>query len=224
MQPQYVLLGGIVAPRDSEANLGRAVMELRDQFAIYGEFKWTKVSSAKLPAYIALADLFFANRRTLSFQAIVASNRQVQVAKSKGESFDRLLESMQVELLVRIIVDGFRQGDACTLFVDERPSTVSLRAIRTEANYRTRKQTGSSETPVREVRSIVSHVSWQVQLADVLLGAVGFETNGFLGMPGSSPAKNELVHYIKSRLKLTSLVEHQHSRRSRFAIHRYSGE
>lgn len=67
---RYMLIGGLWIPQKSEADLRDSLAKVRQDFNMTAEFKWTKVSQSKLPAYSAWLDCFF-NNKDIGFRCIV---------------------------------------------------------------------------------------------------------------------------------------------------------
>jgi hypothetical protein len=57
-----------------------------------------------------------------------------------------------------------------------------------------------------------------IQIADIILGAIGFQKNGYDLLSGSKPSKKELCEYIAQKAGLKNLVENTPFHNERFTI------
>ncbi|MEN8220071.1 MAG: DUF3800 domain-containing protein [Pseudomonadota bacterium] len=79
------------------------------------------------------------------------------------------------------------------VFLDERSSSYSLSELKSTLNEGIRKHYGRKVDVVRNIEPISSHKSDILQLADVLMGAVGYHYNDCHQQ--SNAAKKELADY-----------------------------
>ena len=64
----YMVIGSIWIPRDLREEFKAGMHLLRQQHAIGGEAKWTKVSPSREAFYTAVINWFFAQREALRFR------------------------------------------------------------------------------------------------------------------------------------------------------------
>ena len=56
---QYMVFSGIIITSSNVVNFQSEIQAFRKRTNMYGEFKWTKVSKAKLNEYKELIEIFF---------------------------------------------------------------------------------------------------------------------------------------------------------------------
>jgi hypothetical protein len=166
------------------------------------------VSTAKLPAYKALVDLFFwyAATQNLMFKAVVFDRRQIdcRVYHENDDllAFDRLFYHF---LLHKCGSLATCDEDRLYVFLDEKDRRTTLDRFKEILNRGIRKQYGRGVDVVRTVEHVRSHDYMLVRVADVLMGAVRYHCSGDYLASGASAAKAELARHIAAKANLRSL-------------------
>lgn len=182
---EYVLIGSIWIEKKTRSRLKARVRSLRELHGVHGEFKWNKVSGSKLPFYEALIDLFFDCEA--KFRCLVLSTAAVDVKRYHSGDPELMFYKFYYQLLHQWILtdneyDIFVDGKTNRLRSRVRELGIVLQRANVTAN-------------VRRVQVVRSHESDMLQLADFLIGAVGFRY-----MPGRSSAKLRIVRRIEGYL------------------------
>jgi hypothetical protein len=192
----YMLIGGLWIPQKSEADLRGSLTKVRQDFNMTAEFKWTKVSQSKLPAYSAWLDCFFDNK-DIGFRCIVIDTNLLDYrAFHKGDQ-----ELGFYKFYYQLVSRNIKPENLYWLYTDERTNRKKnrLEVLKIVTNHYWMKQ--ANVEPLRSVEPRCSHDEDFLQLADVLLGALGYTWN----MSKNSPAKMNLITHITKRLNWTSL-------------------
>ncbi len=152
------------------------------------EVKWTKVSPAKLGFYLDVLDYFF-DDDDLHFRTWVAHKAGLRHADF-AQTHDDWYYKMMFGLLEPLLTPEAR----FRLYLD-RKDTRSAQKVARLHDVLCNNLYDFNRAIVERVQVVESHAVEQLQLADLLLGAVGYANRGL----GSSTAKNALVARIKER-------------------------
>ena len=193
---KYMLIGGIWLPLDLETTLRTRLKEVRQNYNMTAEFKWTKVSQAKLPAYRAWVDCFFSNSN-FNFRCIV-----IDTGLLDYQTFHKSDQELGFyKFYYQVVSRNIQPENLYWLYTDERNNRKKnrLEVLRIVTNRYWKKK--ANVEPLRVVEPRSSHSEDLLQLTDVLLGAIGYTWNGFK----ESPAKLDLIAYIAKKLGWPSL-------------------
>jgi len=168
-------------------------VRLREIKAAHGlplgfEMKWSKVSPAKLAFYRAALDYFF-DEDELHFRAWVAHKAGLRHGEF-GQSHDDWYFKMMFGLFEPLLTPGAR----FRLYLDKK-DTRSAGKVAKLHDVLCNNLYDFDRHIVERVQVVESHAVEQLQLADLLLGAVGYVNRGL----NQSPAKNALVARIQER-------------------------
>ncbi len=184
----FALIGGIWLQASERQRLKDKIKDLRRQHEVFGEFKWTKVSSRRLPFYLDLVNLFF-NEDALKFRTIVLRNDELDTVKFH----ERDAELMFYKFYYQLIKHWLEDGNSYRVFVDLKTSRKRDR-LQTLHNC---LKFSNLAAHVEFVQALPSSEVGFLQLADLLLGAVGARFNN----DTESPAKCEVLALIEEHLK-----------------------
>lgn len=189
-QPAMVL-GAVWCPESQRASVARAIRALkaRHGFAREFEIKWTKVSPAKLDFYLALIDLFFSDPR-LHFRGIVIPDKSKLNHSAYDQSHDDFYYKMYFQLLKVI----FESGNRYRVYLDIKDTRSQQKVVKLH-DYLANAQYDFNKEMVERIQQVHSSEIEQLQLADVLIGALSYLHRGLL----ASPAKQALIERIKAK-------------------------
>lgn len=186
-----MVLGAVWCPESQRASVARAIRELKVQHGLASSFeiKWTKVSPAKLDFYLTLIDLFFSDPR-LHFRGIVIPDKSKLDHSMFNQSHDDFYYKMYFQLLKVI----FESGNRYRIYLDIK-DTRSQQKVTKLHDYLANAQYDFNKEMVEWIQQVHSHEIEQLQLADVLIGALGYLHRGLQ----TSPAKQALIERIKAK-------------------------
>lgn len=186
-----MVLGAVWCPESQRASVARAIRELKVQHGLASSFeiKWTKVSPAKLDFYLALIDLFFSDPR-LHFRGIVTPDKSKLDHSMFNQSHDDFYYKMYFQLLKVI----FESGNRYRIYLDIK-DTRSQQKVTKLHDYLANAQCDFNKEMVEWIQQVHSHEIEQLQLADVLIGALGYLHRGLQ----TSTAKQALIERIKAK-------------------------
>lgn len=187
---KVMVLGALTCP---QAEARRVADDLRDLKVAHGrppsfEVKWKKVSPAGLGLYADLVD-YFVREPLLSFRAVLIPDKSLLRHDAYGQDHDTWYYKMCFTLLEKL-VEG---GDRYSIYPDIKDSRSGARAAKLhEILCSSRRDPDCSV--IRRVQPVRSHEVEQVQLADLLVGAVAYAAREL----GCSEAKTSLVRQLQS--------------------------
>lgn len=188
-QPVMVL-GVISCPTKKAREVAIRLREIKHAHGMPSGFevKWNKVSQSKETFYRAWTDYFF-DDDDLSFRAVIADKTGLQ-HDAYGQDHDTWYYKMMFQLLGRVITPdaSFR------IYLDKKDTRSACKVAKLHEVLCSNMYDFNREV-VERVQVIESHDVEQMQLADLLLGAVGYENRNLAGNAG----KSALISRIKER-------------------------
>lgn len=193
---QFFWLGGLICTDSGRSRLLSKLADVRSQYALTREMKWTRISKAYFDAYRSWADVFLADpfaRYTL-FQIDRSSRewRSFQPRPGQRPTRDDQLASAYYQFLL-VTFGSLHDTKRWSVYPDAGLFSKDSVFERVEFLFnRTYKRAfgNKSSRTIRLVRPSDSSVTNLIQLADVLLGAF---TCKVLDIRPSSPEKARFV-------------------------------
>lgn len=203
---RFQIFGSFWIPRELQDRFRKDYWELWDrEFPTRSELHWVKVSRGKIETYKRFVD-FFATYPGTDFRCIVLDTRTIDYdTYHEGDrelgfyKFLHFFISRNIEKDARyrgvpgpyqIFMDRRRMGDEVEVG--------RLQDLKSFLNRRLNHRCEGGGDIVRNIEAVDSKQSPEVQLADILMGAVGYSWEGFQ----TSPAKLELVAHIEETFGL----------------------
>ena len=187
---RYCCIGGLMLPVENREIVKQKINALKIRHSVFGEIKWSTVSTNKLQFYLDLVDLFFSTSE-LSFRTVVIDATHVHNDLfNNGDQelgyykfyYQLLYHWISCDCQYRIFTDQKTNGDKQRL--------KELRRILNTSCY--------PSTPVGSIQAIDSKESLILQLENVIMGSVAYRFNYPSG--GSSFAKNKIVEAVENHL------------------------
>ena len=104
------------------------------------------------------------------------------------------------------------------MYLDYRNSAYSLAELKACLNFGMNKKFNVDTFPFRSVEPCHSHDCGQIQMVDLLIGAIGYKKNGCDISRNASPAKRELLEYITKKSSLSDITANTPASRTKFNI------
>ncbi len=206
-----MVLGAVACPQTKTREIAKRLREIKQEHGFSPDFevKWNKVSKARMDLYRAWVDYFF-DDDDLSFRAVIASKNGLQ-HDAYGQDHDTWYYKMMFLLLGCMI-----QPDSEFRIYLDKKDTRSAGKVRKLHDVLCNDRLDFDHKIISRVQVIESHAVEQMQLADLLMGAVGYVNRGLTGNAG----KMALIERIKNRsrydLTRTTLL-----RESKFNLFRW---
>lgn len=192
-----MVLGAIKCPKDQRLRISKEIKAIKQRHNLPADFeiKWTKVSEAKLPFYLELVNYFFLAPE-LSFRALIIPDKSRLRHGDFGHSHDVFYYKMYF-LLLNVMLENSNTYNVYLDIKDTQGShkVAKLHEVLANANY------DFDRGMIQKIQQVHSHEAEHLQLADLLIGALGYLHRGLT----SSPAKLQIIKRIQelSHLSLT---------------------
>lgn len=187
-----MLLGAITCSEERKKEHYEAIrkLKLKHGMSSWKEIKWVRVSKSKVHFYEELLDYFF-DSDDLGFRVIVMSNKKKLDHSRFGNSHDMWYYHMYYYLLNPLIrLNSF--NETYRIFLDIKDTNGGSKIDELTSVLCSKKRV--SRQKINDIKQILSHESELLQLADLLIGAIGYYHRGFYAKEGSSYAKNYIVN------------------------------
>jgi hypothetical protein len=189
-----MVLGYIKVRETSYADHKSALSSIKHRHQADFDLKWNKVSKGKLPLYTELIDYFFDS--DLEFRAVLVKYKdELDHDQFNGGDHDNFYYKM-----VYYLIDSpysRKEGDKIRTFLDIKDTRGRERLHKIRHVFANKYW--DKNGPFAFFQHIRSEDSVFIQLADLLIGAIGYKSRGLMSKPGSSLAKYTLIHQIEKR-------------------------
>lgn len=185
-----MVLGAIMCPVDKTREISKRLAEIREKHHLPAAFevKWAKVSPAKLDYYMDLVDYFF-DDDDLKFRGVVAHKGGLQ-----HERFHQTHDDWYYKMLFQLLKNLLKPTSSYRIYLDKK-DTRSADKVRRLHTILSNNALDFDKRIVERVQNVQSHEILQMQLSDLLLGAVSYSNRGL----ASSSAKLALIARIRER-------------------------
>jgi hypothetical protein len=188
-----MVLGAIWCPVEKTREIA---VRLREKKQLHGlppdfEVKWTKVSPAKLNFYRDVLDYFF-DDDDLFFRAVIIPDKTKLKHAAFGQDHDTWYYKMYFLLLEVLLTPH----DRYRIYLDKK-DTCGAEKVRKLHDVLCNNMYDFDRRIIERVQLVTSHEVEQIQLCDVLTGAISYVNRGQTG----SPAKASLVERMQARAR-----------------------
>ncbi|MCC6458050.1 MAG: DUF3800 domain-containing protein [Caldilineaceae bacterium] len=204
MAHRFMVLGGLILDRRYEESFNRSFLNYCSNSKMHSELKWNKVSRGKLQEYKSLLDLVSSCNKYIHFKALVVDTHQMNLRRYNKNNLDDAINRLLYQFLVHMFGSYLNTDDQCIVTLDQRNTSQKLSTLCAIANNGLRKKHKFQHHPIREIKAANSKQCCYIQIADVLMGAIGFQMNGDCNKSGASDAKCDLMNYILEQYGLQS--------------------
>lgn len=201
-----MIIGGISCPINKVKELSIKIRQLKEKYGLskFNEIKWTKVSASKRSFFVELIDVFY-DTECLKFRAVKIPDKSVLNHARFCQTHDSWYYKMYYVMLRHILNNP---NYSYNVYMDIKDSCSSEK-VQTLKNFLLNEIKDFNGERLHNFQTIRSHESELLQLADLLIGAVGYENrvqeikdqdNDFV--PNAD--KLFLVNYLKAKLHIFS--------------------
>ncbi len=185
----YMVIGSLWLRADDRAEFKEAIHNLRDEYHIGGEFKWTKISPSRRDFYNRVAQWFMEMGDRLRFRCIAVEQEKVNLIHYHDNDQELGFYKFYYQLIHHWVLDF----NEYSIFCDYKSNR---RRDRLPVLQRCLGNSNLSST-ISNVQAVKSEESVLIQLADLLTGAASARLNNRLA---PSSAKMEFVRSIEEGL------------------------
>lgn len=219
---RYMVLGGVIVPDTNLSTLCRKISDWRQSNAMNSELKWTKVSNQKYEEYRRLIDLFFDHAKSpmrWAFKSVVFDMWAMDYGKfHNGDRELGFYKFMYQFLLHQFGKHAKTDEHRLMVYLDHRNTSYRLADLKGILNSGARKVHGRTVDVFKSIEPIDSKACDILQLADVLMGAIGSQWNEHHLKPDARRAKVDLANYIAARAGMKDLSRRTPYSRKDFEI------
>jgi len=190
-----MVLGALWCPLSATKDIAKEIRAIRKRHGLPPgfEIKWTKVGGQKVEFYAELVH-YFLRRQDLCFRALVAKKEQLDHTRH-GQTHDQWYYKMYFDMLKVLFSSACRYR----IYLDIK-DTCSGQKMAKLHEVLCRSQYDFDQQMVERVQVVRSHEIEQMQLADLLIGAVGYANRGLSGNPGKKYLLEILRQYCGASL------------------------
>lgn len=187
-----MVLGAIWCPLGKTREIAVRLREIKRKHGMPAPFelKWTKVSPAKAALYLDLIDYFF-DDDDLHFRALIVSDKSMLRHDAfPGQDHDAWYYKMYFDMLKVI----FRPDAKYRVYLDIKDTRGAQKAAKLH-DVLCNNMYDFSRQVIEKLQLVHSHEIEQLQLADLLIGAISYLNRGLQGNAG----KMALIDRIQRR-------------------------
>ncbi len=191
-QQKAMVLGAIWCPLDKSREIAVRLREIKQKYGLAPQFevKWTKVSPAKTDLYLDLVDYFF-DDDDLHFRALIVPDKSMLRHDAiPGQNHDAWYYKMYFDMLKVI----FRPDARYRVYLDIKDTRGAEKAAKLH-EVLCNNMYDFSRDVIERLQLVHSHEIEQLQLADLLIGAVSYLNRNLHG----NKAKEALLARIQER-------------------------
>lgn len=186
-----MVLGAVWCPVDKRLEIAKRIREIKQKHGFKPDFeiKWTKVSKSKLAFYLDVVDYFF-DDDDFHFRGLVAPDKNTLDHEKFLQTHDQWYYKMYFTML-KVIFDPHAHY---RVYIDIK-DTLGADKIKTLHDVLCNNAYDYSRKIVERVQQIHSDESEQLQVADLLIGALAYLHRGL----NTNQAKLAVINRIKER-------------------------
>lgn len=184
-----MVLGGVWCPKNNVRNINERIRDIKAKHSISHEMKWTKISESKKSAYFELINYFFDNN-DLHFRVLIVDNKNAINHVAFHQTHDEWYYKMYFRMLENIL----HPQNGYNIYMDIK-DTKSKSRIKKLNEVLSNSQFDFSRKMIQNIQVIRSHEVEIMQIADILIGAMGYFARNLSKMN----SKNEIVELIQKR-------------------------
>lgn len=186
-----MVLGALWCETEKVHEIAVRLREIKVKYGLPPNFeiKWTKVSPARLDFYQALLDYFF-DDDDLHFRALVVPDKSLLDHARFNQDHDLWYFKMYFEML-KILINPRAEH---FIYLDIKDSQGGWKVDKLQ-EVLANNALDFDRLVVRRIQQVQSHEVEQIQLADLLIGAVSYANRGL----DSSPAKLAFIQRMRTR-------------------------
>lgn len=190
-----MVLGAVWCPQEKLKEINQRICQIKEQHNISPEreLKWTKISPAILRLYQDIVNYYF-DDDDLYFRAVIIPDK----SKLDHEHFNQTHDDWYYKMYFDMLKVIFEPNDKYEVYIDIK-DTHSYRKTQKLYEVCCNSLYDFSHKIIKRIQPIRSEEVQIMQLADILIGAVGYANRKFPQNFKKSEAKEKIVELIKKR-------------------------
>ncbi|MDY0096506.1 MAG: DUF3800 domain-containing protein [Candidatus Vecturithrix sp.] len=201
-----MVLGAIWCPLEKTREIAIRLREIKKKHKMPASFevKWTKVSPAKKELYLDLIDYFF-DDDDLHFRALIIPDKtKLRHNDFPGQDHDTWYYKMYFDMLKVIL----RPDARYRIYLDIK-DTRGAEKIKKLHDVLCNNIYDFSRQVIERLQLVHSHEIEQLQLADLMIGAIGYLNRGLQGNAGKEAIIQRMQQRSKYALTKTTLLKEE---------------
>ena len=184
---EHIVIGGVWIEKNKRDKYKRSFKKIREDNHFYSEVKWRYVSPSRLNFYLEMVDLFF--KTGMRFRSIVIKSEDIDLDTYHKSDPELGFYKFYYQLLYHWI----ENSNSYNIFLDFKQNRLKNRIKKLEEVL----INACPSSKIVCVQSIKSKDSIFIQMADMLIGAVGYSIDKY----STSSSKIRLIKRIEEYLK-----------------------
>lgn len=202
---RYMVIGGLILNAKSLIELKYRIGEYRNNYSMFYELKWSKISKNRLPHYKALVDVVFdmIKENRINIRTIVVDTKKLDHKRFNDGDSETGFYKMYYQLLFNCFgVDYHRHKNRFVVFPDQKPGKYVLGDLKSRLNNNMFYKQGNRNSPFGSIEASNSKNLDFIQIIDVVIGAIGYHKNKLHLSENTSPAKKEFSEYLAGKFSI----------------------
>lgn len=190
-----MVLGAVWCPHEKvrEVNDRIRQIKVRNGISANAEMKWTKLSPAKDQLYADIVNYFF-DETDLHFRGLLIPDKRQLDHERFNQTHDLWYHKMYFEMLKAIL----SPNDNYEIYIDIK-DTQTNRKVQKLREVCSNSMYDFSSRTIKKMQPIRSDEVQIMQIADILIGALGYNNRVFSDGHQKSAAKMKIINLIKKR-------------------------
>lgn len=186
-----MVLGGVWCRLDKTREVATRLREIKAEHGLPRDFevKWTKISPGQVSAYTDILDYFF-DDDDLHFRALIVADKSQLRHERFAQDHDTWYFKMYFDMLKMLLSPVARYR----IYLDIKDTRSADKVAKLHEILCNNIYDFNREI-IERVQTVRSHEIEQLQLADLLIGAVGYANRGLEG----STAKTKFIERMRER-------------------------
>jgi hypothetical protein len=212
---RFMVYGGIILSERYANQFHETLCQFRKDYNMMRELKWTKVCHQKEKEYIAFINHFFAlnNANCTHFHSMIVDNHKTYNMR-KGKGFYKLY----YQFILHKYCNYYKPGVKFIVHPDQHKTTYKIDEFKNVLNNGIKKHLKIEENPFVSVEPKDSKLSTHLQIADVLIGGIGYIKNKYDLLSNACKTRVVLSHYILEQAGITDVDLNTPKQIKRFTV------
>lgn len=229
---RFLVLGGIVIPREFSAEFEADIIEARrprlhslNSKGQLRELGWSEISNGDFEPYAKVIEAFFSfgHRCLQNRSGMVKSYCSVVDTRVPGRSYSKGRRGQigfDREIYFHCLsIARHNKFELFHVYPDERSTKQPIEKMAFMLSSGARKDGDKRDYPFRRVKFRLSHEYQALQISDILIGAVAYRLNRHYDHPNANSDKKRLCDFILMKSGFDKVISSDRFRETPFGVH-----